>query len=69
MTARRIQVVTQGGGIRLEVEVGHGTEPIRLAVKLDPASALHLSSLLETAVHQLHQLHQLDNAATQPTKP
>lgn len=53
MIVRRIRVATEGGQVRLELEMGHASEPMKLAVKLDPATALVLSGHLETAVHQL----------------
>jgi hypothetical protein len=53
MNVRQARVTTEGMGIFLLLGVGHGTEPIRHRLEMDPATALALASQLEAAVHRL----------------
>ncbi len=50
MNIRRA-TITAGKEIRLSLECGNATEPLRLAMTCDAAMALHLSAALKSAVH------------------
>jgi len=52
MNLRRVQVRVEGGAISLLLEAGFASEPCRFAAALDPATALALAGMLESAVHK-----------------